>query len=130
MGQADELEEDDKPELTCELLAELYQDRELSIGEIAAETGYSKRWIYKQLDACDIETRQEGRQTKYHDLDDELLEYIDWLVPKQQKDLRAVAIEGQGIAEQAQRRGVKPSAVQEVLGRAVDRLEAIAEERD
>ena len=125
----DAADEDDRPELTREFLVELYHDRGLSVGEISEGTGWSKAWVWQRLDACDIETRRRGRQTKFHDLDDELLQYLDWLTPTQQADLRGVAIEGRGIAEQARERGVEPISVWQSLDVAVERLEAIAAEQ-
>lgn len=129
MDAADDADEDRRPVLTREFVVELYHDRGLSISEIAAETGWSRATVWNWLDSYDIETRDQ-EQSKYHDLDDELLEYIDWLTPKKREDLQAIAIEKRGITEQAQRRGVEPIAVQQVLRRAVDRLETIAEEQE
>jgi len=124
----DAADEDERPELTREFLVELYHDRGLSIAEIATETGWSKATVWNWLDRHDIETR-ETKQSQFHDLDDELLQYLDWLTPTQQADLRGVAIEGRGIAEQARERGVEPISVWQSLDVAVERLEAIAAEQ-
>jgi len=121
-------EDDSRPALTRAVLVEYYHDRGLSISEIAAETGWSRAYVWKRMDAFDIE-RRDDHLSKFRDVDAELLEYLDWLTPQQREDLKAVAIEGRSIAEQARRRGVNPDTVWSVLQRAVDRLESIAREQ-
>lgn len=95
------------------MLVENYHDRGLSTAEIAEETGHSKGYVWERLDAAGIDTRRVGGQSTFHDIDDELPAYLDWLAPKQQADMRAVAIEGRPILERARRRGVTRAAVRE-----------------
>ncbi|WP_049941178.1 hypothetical protein [Halorhabdus utahensis] len=127
-ADADSAAEEERPELTRELLVRRYHDRGQSTAEIAEATGWSKAQIWKRLQALDIETRAQ-QQSQFHDLDDELLQYLDWLTPQQREDLKAVAVEGRGITEQARRRGVEPGSVRRTLRRGVDRLESIVAER-
>ena len=118
---------DDRPELTRALLTDLYHEQGLSVPEIAAETGYSKGWISQTMAQLGVETYT--TRSQYHDLDEELLAYLDWLTPKQQADIRAVALDGKQIVEQAAERGVEPSSVRANLRHGVRRLREIAHEQ-
>ncbi|WP_227132290.1 hypothetical protein [Halorubellus salinus] len=58
-----------------------------------------------------------------------LEEYVETLPAKQQRDFRAVVLEGKAQADQARERGVSQATVSINLSKAHERLQEVAEER-
>jgi hypothetical protein len=59
-----------------------------------------------------------------------LEEYVEFLPPKQERDFRAVVLDGTTQADQARERGVSQATVSINLSKAQERLREIADERD
>lgn len=80
-----------KPELTYELLKELYIDKNMSSGQIAKQLGYGKTWILKKLKQYNLQAQksQEDRdKAKFQNMANTNLEKYGSISPFGNKEIK------------------------------------------
>ena len=83
-----------KPELTYELLKELYIDKNMSSGKIAKQLGYGKTWIgkkLKQFGLQDQKSEEDRNKAKYQNMANTNLEKYGSISPFGSKEIQEKA---------------------------------------